>query len=68
MPVEVIPTVTDEDVGGNKQEDGDADEAARNAASSKPMMGIIYPPPEVRSILKNIQFFNSIRLLFPYYC
>ncbi|XP_033638833.1 splicing factor 3A subunit 1-like isoform X2 [Asterias rubens] len=51
MPVEVIPTVTDEDVGGNKQEDGDADEAARNAASSKPMMGIIYPPPEVRNIV-----------------
>ncbi|XP_038052884.1 splicing factor 3A subunit 1-like [Patiria miniata] len=46
MPVEVIPTVTDEEIPGNRQ----VDEAASPGAS-KPMVGIIYPPPEVRNIV-----------------
>ncbi|XP_022099514.1 splicing factor 3A subunit 1-like [Acanthaster planci] len=45
MPVEVIPTVTDEEIPGNRQ----VDETA--PVVSKPMVGIIYPPPEVRNIV-----------------
>jgi len=48
MPGELLAEKSQEQAGGG---DGESETPAKEApAASKPMVGIIYPPPEVRSI------------------
>lgn len=55
MPGELLAEKSQEQAGGG---DGESETPAKEApAASKPMVGIIYPPPEVRSI-PPITFFS----------
>ena len=47
MPGELLPEKPQEKAGGG---DGESESKTKEAPAAKQMVGIIYPPPEVRSI------------------